>query len=538
MRLFARPQKRKARRNRPEQEAAGQSGQGAQQKLSRQLESNIEQIQTLFGNAADLVVRQFSFGKKENAVKAALVFLDGMVKTEVINDDIIKSLMLDSRPFDPLSGEDMQDVAGMNEVRDRLLTVGEVKMISTLGDVAQACMGGNAVLLAQGFAAALDIGAKGWDKRSISEPTSETAVRGPREGFTENLRTNTTLIRRRIKDPALRIRAADVGKRTKTQINILYIEGLADPQLVQEIEERIKKIDTDAILATGYLEQYIEDAPGSAFPIIWCSERPDAVAGKILEGRVAVVVDGTPFVMTAPMLFIENFQSTEDYITRSYYASTMRILRMISFFISLFAPALYIALSSFHQELIPTTLLFTMAASSEGTPFPAVVELGLMMLIFEILREAGVRMPRSVGQTISIVGALVMGEAAVQAGLVGAPVVIVIAITAVSSFAIPFAADALAILRWFLLIMASLMGSFGVTIGGFVILVHLTSLRSFGTKYMAPIAPFQIPDLKDTFVRLPLWAMRTRPRALKPQDLQRQGDNGPKANAQEGEGGE
>lgn len=275
------------------------------------------------------------------------------------------------------------------------------------------------------------------------------------------------------------------------------------------------------------MEQYIEDSPFSVFPAIWCSEKPDAVSGKLLEGRVAIAVDGSPFVMTVPMLFIENFQSTEDYITRSQYATVMRILRLTAFIISLFAPALYIAFTTYHQELIPTTLLFTMAASSEGVPFPAAVEIGVMMIIFEILREAGIRMPRPVGQTISIVGALVMGEAAVQAGIVGAPVVIVVAITAVSSFAVPFVADALALLRWLLLILAATMGSFGITIGTFIILMHLVSLRSFGAHYMAPIAPFQRADLKDTAVRAPLWAMRTRPLATKPRDLKRQNFKSP-----------
>ena len=270
------------------------------------------------------------------------------------------------------------------------------------------------------------------------------------------------------------------------------------------------------------MEEYIEDSPFTIFPTIWCSEKPDAVAGKLMEGRVAIAVDGAPFVMTVPMLFIENFQSAEDYITRPQYATIMRILRLIAFFLCLFAPALFIALSTYHQELIPTTLLFTMAAASEGTPFPAAVEMGVMMLIFAILREAGIRMPRPVGQTISIVGALVMGEAAVQAGIVGAPVVIVVAITAVAGFAIPFITDPISILSWFLLIMATVMGSFGITIGGFIILIHLVSLRSFGAHYMAPLAPFQKADLKDTAVRVHLWAMRTRPRALKPQNLKRQ----------------
>lgn len=488
--------------------------------LSQTLEKNLNTVKSKFGDSSDLIIRVFSFGKDgDGAVKAALVYLDGLTNLTMINDNIIKPLMYDIHLFHQA---ETTDLSSMDKIRDRLLSVGEVKTAYTYDEVTQACLAGDAVLMAEGFGKALDIAVKGWDKRAVSEPTSETALRAPREGFTENLRTNTSMIRRKIKDPALKIRSTVIGKRTHTQINILYIEGIADPDLVQEVERRLNKVDTDAILASGYVEEYIEDSPFSIFPTIWCSEKPDAVAGKLMEGRVAIAVDGAPFVMTVPMLFIENFQSAEDYITRPQHATMMRILRLIAFFLCLFAPALFIALSTYHQELIPTTLLFTMAAASEGTPFPAAVEMGVMMLIFAILREAGIRMPRPVGQTISIVGALVMGEAAVQAGIVGALVVIVVAITAVAGFAIPFITDPISILSWFLLIMATVMGSFGITIGGFIILIHLVSLRSFGAHYMAPLAPFQKADLKDTAVRVHLWAMRTRPRALKPQNLKRQ----------------
>ena len=497
-----------------------QSNEESTQALSQNLKKNLDTVKTRFGDSSDLIIREFSFGRdKEREIKAALIFLDGMINLSMINDNIIKPLMHGSQLF---LAEETADISSMDEIRDTLLAVGEVKTVYTYNEMIEACLSGNAVLIAEGFCKALDIGAKGWEKRAVTEPTSETAIRGPREGFTENLRTNTSLIRRKIKNPALKIRATVIGKRTHTQVNILYMGGIADPDLVSEVERRLKKIDTDAVLATGYLEEYIEDSPSTAFPTIWCSEKPDAIAGKLLEGRVAIVVDGSPFVMSVPMLFVENFQTAEDYITRSHYATMVRILRLIAFIISLFTPALYIALTTYHQELIPTTLLFTMAASSEGVPFPAAVEMGIMMLVFEILREAGIRMPRAVGQTISIVGALVMGEAAVQAGIVGAPVVIIIAITAVSSFAIPFASDAISLLRWFLLIMATTMGSFGITIGAFIILVHLTSLRSFGAHYLAPLAPFQKADLKDTVVRAPLWAMRTRPQEISPQDLKRQ----------------
>lgn len=488
------------------------------QSLSQELKKNLDAVTAEFGESCDLVVREFSFGK-DGKIKAALIFLDGMANLPLINNNIIKPLMYDSRFF---RTEETTGISSIGELRDRLLSVGDVKVASTLYEVMGACLSGDAVLLVDGFCNALDVSAKGWEKRAISEPNTETVVRGPREGFTENLRTNTAMLRRKIRDPALKIRTLEIGRRTRTQVNILYMEGIANPALIQEIERRLKDISTDAILAAGYLEQYIEDAPYSVFQTIWYSERPDAIAGKLMEGRAAIIVDGTPFVLSVPMLFMENFQTAEDYIVRSYYASVIRFLRLSAFLISLFAPALYVAFSTYHQELIPTSLLFTMAASSEGVPFPAAVETAIMMFTFEILKEAGIRMPRPVGQAISIVGALVMGQSAVQAGLVGAPVVIVIAITAVSSFVSPYASDAISLLRWVLMILAASMGSFGITLGTLAILIHLTSLKSFNADYFAPFAPFRPADLKDTAVRAPLWSMRTRPRSLRPQDLKRQ----------------
>ena len=497
---------------------SGTEGEEKPQALSGKIQKDLEAIKAEFGDSCDLIVREFYIGS-HGQIKVALVFLDGMVNLTLINDDIIKPLMHNSR-FAGLEG--MHDISSLNVVHDRLLSAGEVKTAHNLCEVTEACLSGDAVLLMDGVPSALDIGVKGWDKRAVSEPSTETVVRGPREGFTENLRTNTALIRRKIQNPALKMNTMMVGKRTRTRINVMYIEGIANPDLVTEVKRRLNNINTDAILAAGYIDQYIEDAPYSVFQTIWYSEKPDAIAGNLLEGRVAIVVDGTPFVLSVPMLFMENFHTSEDYSIRSYYATALRILRLVAFIISVFGPALYVSLTTFHQELIPTTLLFTMAASSEGVPFPAAAEAAVMLFTFEILREAGVRMPRSLGQAISIVGALVMGQSAVQAGFVGAPVVIVIAITAVSSFVIPFAVDAISVIRWFILILAAVMGNYGITIGIFILLVHLASLKSFGANYLAPIAPFQPADLKDTAVRAPLWAMRTRPRALSPIDVKRQ----------------
>ncbi|MDP4178369.1 MAG: spore germination protein, partial [Bacillota bacterium] len=316
-----------------------------------------------------------------------------------------------------------------------------------------------------------------------------------------------------------------LGVRTKTDVCIAYISDLANPKLIEEIRQRLNRIKTDAILESGYVEQFIEDAPFSIFSTVANSEKPDKVAAKLLEGRAAIIVDGTPFVLTVPMVFIESFQSAEDYYSRYFFSSLIRLMRFTAFFINILAPALYVSLSTFHQELIPTPLLLTMVASHEGIPFPAVVEAGMMIIAFEILREAGVRLPRPIGQSVSIVGALVIGESAVSAGLIGAPMVIVVAITAVSSFVVPAQTDSGAIIRFILLILAGAMGGFGIAMGLFAIFIHMASLRSFGTPYLSPLAPLSTSDLKDTFIRAPLWSMNKRPKDISYHDSKKQKSN-------------
>jgi spore germination protein KA len=366
----------------------------------------------------------------------------------------------------------------------------------------------------EGIDKALVINAKGWEKRGVDEPSSEAVIRGPRESFIESLRTNTSLIRRKIKNPDLTFEIMTIGKRTKTNVSLAYIKGIAAPELIETVRNRMSAINTDSILESGYIEQYIEDAPSSIFATLGYTEKPDVAAAKLLEGRVAILVDGTPFVLTAPALFIESFQTAEDYYFRPYFATLLRIIRMIAFFLTVLAPALYVAITTYHQELIPTDLLFTMANAREGIPFPAFVESLVMIITFEILREAGIRLPRPVGQALSIVGALVIGQSAVSAGIIGAPMVIVVSIQAVSGFVIPNLAESAAVLRLIYLLLSAAFGGYGITIGALGTLVHMASLESFGYPYLSPIAPFDTEDLKDTAIRVPLWLMISRPKGM------------------------
>lgn len=295
---------------------------------------------------------------------------------------------------------------------------------------------------------------------------------------------------------------------------IVYIKSIVNPKLIEEIRKRLSRIKIDAILESGYIEQFIEDDPNSIFPTISNSERPDKVASKILEGRAAILVDGTPFALVVPMVFIESFQSSEDYYARPFLASIMRRIRFLSYIISTLGPAIYVALTVYHQELIPTQLLISIAEGRERVPFPAILEAFLMIFTFDILREAGVRLPKPVGQTVGIVGALVLGQASVEAGLISPIMVIVVSSTAIASFAVPAQTDSGTVLRYIYLVLAGLAGGFGVIIGLLLTLIHLASLRSFGVPYLWPIAPLNLSGLKDVFIRMPLWSMSKRPEAI------------------------
>lgn len=488
------------------------------QLLTSSLDENIDILRNVLGESPDIIIRKFSFGQ-EPRYDAAVIYVDGMVNKTIINNSIIKPLMYDLHFINPDRKFEIKDIG---ELRTVLLSVGDVKQITTVKDIVRSGLYGNTILLLDGHAEALDIDTKGWETRSIQEPSVEQVVRGPREGFTETVRFNTAMLRRKILNPNFTIEQMVIGEQTRTNISIAYLEGVANPKVVEEVKTRLGRIQTDAILESGYIEEFIEDAPYSIFSTVGNTEKPDVAAAKILEGRVAILVDGTPFVLTVPMLFIEGFQASEDYYSRPYFFSLIRMLRFLAFFITLLAPATYVALTSYHQELIPTQLLITMAAASEGTPFPALLEALGMVIVFEILREGGIRLPSQVGQALSIVGALVMGQEAVEAGLVGAPMVIVVAITAIASFLAVTHADAAALLRYLLIILAGVLGAFGIIIGLLAILVHLAGLRSFGSPYLSPLAPITWRDLKDVFIRVPIWAMDKRPRAISVIDVERQ----------------
>jgi hypothetical protein len=493
-------------------------------KMNAELDLNLATLKDIFSDYADLVMRPFNIGGYER-LRAALVLIDGLVNTVIIDDYILQALThsIDSRQSDDL-------LTDPNELKEWVKQVGlntvEVEEAEDLSNVVEAILVGDSVLLIDQLNIAFIIDTKGWEKRGVSEPSNEQVIRGPRDGFTETLRINTALIRRRIRDPQLKLISFKIGTRTKTDVAVMYIEGVAEQSVVNEVRKRLQNITFDGILESGYIEQLIEDHPWSPFPQVQYTERPDKSVSHLLEGKVVILVDGSPFALIVPAIFIQFYHSPEDYYERFLIGSLVRFIRLLSFFFALALPSFYIAFASFHPEMIPSRLHIAMAAGRATVPFPAIVEAFLMEVAVEILREASVRLPGLIGPTIGIVGALVIGEAAVRAGLVSPIMVIVVGLTTICSFVIPnySAAIALRMLRFPTMIFAAMFGLYGIMFFGILIIIHLCSLKSFHVPYMAGFTPSRLSDLKDTIFRAPLYNMTKRPTPFNLKNIFRQSD--------------
>ncbi|WP_242863244.1 spore germination protein [Caloranaerobacter ferrireducens] len=481
------------------------------EKIPRSIESVKAKLKEIFSDSSDFVLREIVMGENSE-VKILVAFIDGLTNKQTVNTNILKALMIESRISNlnrVVNKETIIDI-----LKENLLSIGDLKIISDFKQTVDDILSGDTVIYIDGKTVAFKADTKGWESRGVEEPDTEAVVRGPREGFTETLRTNTALLRRKIRNPKLKFEMIKLGEQTNTEVCICYIKGIANPDIIETVKRRLEKIKIDAILESGYIEEFIEDEPFSLFPTVGNSEKPDVVAAKLLEGRIAILCDGTPFALTVPYLLIETIQASEDYYSRPYFASIARFARVLAFLGSVILPSFYVALISFHADVIPFKLLLSVSASREGLPTSAFTEALLMVLSFELLREAGVRMPRPIGQAVSIVGALVLGEAAVKAGLVSNLMIMVTALTAISSFVVPPMGGTIPILRVLFLIPANTLGFMGLFLSIFVVLIHLCSLRSFGVPYTSPFAPLDGMGLKDSIVRFPIWSMITRPKAI------------------------
>ncbi|SCZ00090.1 spore germination protein [Alkaliphilus peptidifermentans] len=477
----------------------------------KNIDTNLKAIKDIFEDCDDIVYREIEVGV-DSKIKAALIYVDGMADKFLLNDFILDNIMVSIRTTPPKAENVKKQLA--SHLKDHTLAVSEMKEVETIEEGIDNILSGETVLLLDEYDKIIIIASKGWQARGVSEPVTETVIRGPRDGFVETFRVNTALIRRRIRDPKLKLKTQQVGVRSKTDLAILYIDDIVDKRILKEVESRIEKIDMDAILDSGYVEQLIEDNWFSPFPQVQNTERPDVTAAALYEGRIVIIADNSPFALIVPTTLNSMLQSSEDYYERWNIATAVRLLRYFAAFVSLILPSLYVAITSFHPQMIPTKLTLALAANRKGVPFPAIVEALIMETTIELLREAGVRLPGPIGATIGIVGGLVIGQAAVEAGIVAPLMVIIVAITAIASFAIPSynVAIGFRLLRFLFIFAAGFLGLYGVILAILLLLSHLCSLKSFGIPYLHPFVNFvdDIGDMKDTFVRAPMPSMNNR----------------------------
>lgn len=474
---------------------------GGQATVSPNLRDNISTLESVFQQSLDFVVRQVSFGPR-GKVDLALVFLETLVNQDTLSDYILK-------PLNYLSFEEFPPTETPAKIIDILPVSVKIEEETDWPKLIEQMVTGYALLFIDGYDRALALEVRAWKERSISEPQNETSVVGPREGFVENIKTNASLLRRRLRTPNLVLETTTIGTTTHTSIAICYLRGVADDKLVEKVKSRVKEIDVEAMYSDNLVAEMLADVRHTPFRLFATTERPDKLASALVEGRVGILADNTPSALIVPSVFWQFFQSSEDYYEHYPLAAINRGLRMLSFFIVVGLTAAYVAAATFHQEMIPTPLLLAMAAARAPVPLPTVLEALLLEVILEGLREAGLRLPKPAGQAVSIVGALVMGQAAVEAGLVSPQVVIAVGLGAVASFLIPDYSfvNALRILKFLFIVLAGAFGAYGLVLGYMALGIHLNSLHSFGIPYTAPVTPFSARDMRDIFIRAPWWIL-------------------------------
>jgi hypothetical protein len=479
--------------------------------LSSSLMKNIENLKAIFETCDDIV---FHFTNLSNQ-SGCFVYLSNMVSTQAMY-------------------EIEQGLSSYSETTDlketipsfirRRFTFSNVMEIDKNQSVVKQILEGNTVLLIDELEKGFVFHSINTFGRNINESITERTIRGPREGFVEDIQKNIMLIRRKIKTPSLRVENVMIGTQTNTQISVVYIKGIASETIVKEVHQRLSRIEIDGILESHYIESMIKDSPRSPVPTIYSTERPDRICGSLLDGKVAILVDGTPFVLTVPAVFVEFLHSNEDYYDSALVATLIRWIRFLGLFVTLILPAFYVGLTTFHPDLLQDPFLIKIAANREALPYPVVIEAIFMLLAFELVREAGLRMPRTFGgATVTILALVIISQTAIQAGIIGPALAVVVSVTALTSFILPNYAFH-QIIRFSglpILILAGIFGFMGIIVGLMFGLAYLVSLRSFGVPYFSPVSPAHKESWKDVFIRAPRWAMKTRPAGLDIENKQR-----------------
>jgi len=499
------------------------------QKLYSNIDVNLEYMKIKYNSLInnDISIREFTLYAKDKSYKAFLLYIDGMVNTFEINSFILNPLM--SRNKD-LTNDRKEKIAITNNISikktkkfnledyiyNSLMPQNSVKKNNVFSEIISGINMGNTALFVDTLNIAFNIDLKGFEHRTISKPENEVVIRGSQEAFVEVIRTNTSLLRRIINSQDLIIEETSVGKITKTKIAICYMKNIAHNDLVAEVKYRINNLNIDYIVSSGQLEKLIQDNPYSLFPQILLTERPDRAANNLLEGRVVVLVNGAPFALIMPSVLVDFLTSPEDVNLKFQYSNLLRFIRIVALAITMLLPGFYVAITSFHNELIPTELLFAMAAARENVPFPIIVELIIMEFSFELIREAGLRVPNPIGPTIGIVGALILGEAAVSANVVSPILIIIVAITAICSFAIPdySLGFSLRLYRFLYIILGFIAGFLGIALGIFLHIIILTGLKSFGVSYLANHIFIDMNKRNPKFFPFPIYKEEERPEFL------------------------
>ncbi|MGP0585169.1 spore germination protein [Paenibacillus timonensis] len=478
-----------------------------QESLYPSIDENIALIKRLFPGDSTIKFRKFQHPSVKS-FSGCLIHIEGMVSTETLSNYILRPILRFQMTEETHETQECRRTPYLQLLMEGIIEVSELRLLCDWEGILNELFYGNTILLLEGDARALIVGTQGWQSRSVSEPGTEKSVLGPREGFTESLIINLSLIRRRVKSPDLQFEFMDIGKTTNTTVCLCYVEGVVSRKILKDLTHRLERLEIEALLDSGQLQEMIRDHTLTPFETVGNTERPDALAGKILEGRIAVLVDGSPFVLTVPFLFVEYFQVSEDYYSNYFFGSFNRIMRFLGEFLAVSVPAIYVSLVTYNQEMMPTPLLLSISAARQSVPLPTVAECFVMLIVFEILREAGTRIPNSIGQAVSIVGALVLGQAAVDARVVSAPMVIVVGITGITTLLNIKMKAASISTRFILLGLASFMGLYGYLFGLIGLVIHLMSLRSFGVPYMLTVGSFKESDIRDTVIRMPWWGVK------------------------------
>lgn len=459
--------------------------------ISVYLDENLHNIKVYTDNSSDVIIKPGSIGQN----RVAVLTCEGMADTDTLAELVYNKLNTLGND-DPMKPEEL-----MARLFNEYLTAAEQLDLTTLGDVVLKMQSGFAIILINGCAKAIGIGIQGYKTRGIDEPSSELNVRGSREGFVEAVRTNMSMIRRRIKSPTLVFDLKPYGSRSNTDICVCYISDKADPKLLENVMNRLKSVELNTILESGYIQPYLEGDGGWFFSECGTCERPDTFAAKLYEGRIGILVDGSPFALVVPHLFIESFQTLDDYTQKPFYAAFIRLVRVIAYFITLFLPGAYVAIASYNPEMLPSSLILNLAAAEQTAPFSLMVECLFIHFMYEILREAGIRLPRPIGHAIGVVGGLVIGDITVSAGLVGAPMVLIVALSGLCSFVVPQNYEKVVVLRFLYIFAGGIFGLYGLLLVSGAVMIKMCSLNTYGIPYMAPISPFSPKASRDMLIR-------------------------------------